>query len=318
MKKYICVFWICLLFFPSFTTAKSFSVYWENDSRFHKPNGHTDRHYTNGFRMVYTAQPEWDWLKDFETWFDFGGGQDVTTAVGLSLGQNIYTPDRIEMPQLRRPDDMKYSGWLYTGWFAQRATDRQLEHFELNLGVIGPTAHADDVQSEIHDWLHSDKPLGWENQLGDEFAFDFIYRSRIKWTDSPLAGIKNLEVIPEYGFTLGSVHRQAALGLLFRYGWSLPGDFGPGRLELPTTEIGKSLSDPASFYLFCRAGGRLVEHNRFLTGLDEKPLVGELQVGAVYHRKWLEVGYSQTFFTREYKEQHANDSFGAFTVTLLF
>jgi hypothetical protein len=47
-------------------------------------------------------------------------------------------------------------------------------------------------------------------------------------------------------------------------------------------------------------------------------LVGEFQVGAVYQCNKLELGYSQTFFTREFGEQSGKDSIGAITITYRF
>nr|MBC8392958.1 DUF2219 family protein [Deltaproteobacteria bacterium] len=73
-----------------------------------------------------------------------------------------------------------------------------------------------------------------------------------------------------------------------------------------------------SGYFFARFGARAVEHNRFLTGLSPESLVGELQVGAVYTYKKLELGYSQTFFTQEFKEQSGNDSIGAVSISYHF
>ena len=44
------------------------SGYWENDSRYLKPNGAADRHYTNGSKLVYAFEPNWQWLSDFGDW----------------------------------------------------------------------------------------------------------------------------------------------------------------------------------------------------------------------------------------------------------
>ena len=40
-------------------------VVFGNDSRFLKPNSATDRHYTHGTKLVYTTEPDWQWLKAF-------------------------------------------------------------------------------------------------------------------------------------------------------------------------------------------------------------------------------------------------------------
>jgi lipid A 3-O-deacylase len=294
------------------------SLYVENDSRGFKPNGDTDRHYTHGTKLVYLTHPRWQWLDEFADWDAASGDQPADTVVGFFLGQNIYTPDHVDDPLRRRPEDRVFAGWLYTGLFAQRATDNLLEHIELNIGVIGPSSHADQSQGCIHNVLNSKPPKGWENQIGDEPAADFTWLRQQRLMDGCFAPTQNTDFLAEYGFTAGSVHRHAQAGLTFRYGFNLGNTFGPGRLDFPDGISTLRRTDEKSGYLFARAVVRAVEYNRFLTGLSAEPVLGEFQVGAVYQYKKLQLGYSQTFFTQEYKQQTANDSFGAITVSWTF
>ncbi len=309
---------ICVFLSGHVIADEGLSLYMENDSRMLKPNGKTDRHYTHGGRIVYLFQPKWQWLDRFGDWDAAQPDEPVDTVVGWFLGQHIYTPDYASEPARRSAEDRVFAGWLYGGMFAQRATDDLLEHLELNIGVIGPSSHAEQSQLCIHRWLHSDKPLGWENQLEDEPTVDVTWMRQQRLTDGWLAPTDKTDVIAEYGFTVGSVHRHALAGLTARYGFNLGKTFGPGRLSLPSGISALRKTDERSGYVFARAGVKAVEHNRFLTGLSEEPLVGEFQVGIVYQYKKLEIGYSQTFLTQEYKQQDANDSYGALTVSWLF
>jgi len=312
-----CVFLMVLIFAAKVMAEDALSFYVENDSRLIKPINKTDRHYTNGMKLVYLTQPDWQWLKDFSSW-DIESDQHADTAVGFFIGQNIYTPDYPNKPLKRKPEDMQFAGWLYTGLFAQRATDHRLDHIELNLGVIGPSAKADEVQSNFHDWIRSDEAIGWDTQIGDEFAADFTYMREQRLLDGWFAPTGKTDFIAEYGFTAGSVHRHAQAGLTFRYGFNLGNTFGPGRLEQPSGISTFRKTDKKSGYLFARAAVRAVEHNRFLTGLSTEPLVGQFQAGAVYQYKKLELGYSQTFFTQEFKQQSGTDSIGVVTVSWKF
>ena len=298
------------------TTAFSkdaISFYIENDSRRFKPNHATDRHYTNGVKLVYLTQPDWQWLGDFSRWHFADTDQSIDTAVGFFLGQNIYTPDHVDAPAKRSDDDMVFAGWLYTGLFAQRATDHLLDHLELSVGVIGPSSKAEQVQTAIHD------ATGWDGQLGDELAVDLTFMRKQRLQDGWFKPTQSTDFIAEYGFTAGSVHRHLQAGVTFRYGFNLDDDFGPARLALPsgisTLRNNKHIH---SVYLFARASGKVIEHNRFLTGLDHEPFMGEFQLGLVHQYKEFEFGYSQTFFTPEFEEQSGKDSFGAFTVSWQF
>lgn len=299
--------------------AEAMSLYLENDSRRFKPNHATDRHYTHGTKFVYLTQPQWEWLSDFSKWHFADADQPVDTAVGFFLGQNIYTPDHVEEPAKRNDDDRVFAGWLYTGMFAQRATDRLLDHLELNVGVIGPSSKAEQVQKAIHDLLDSDEPIGWDEQLSDELAVDLSFMRKHRLQEGWFKPTQSTDFIAEYGFTVGSVHRHAEAGLTVRYGFNLGNTFGPARMALPSG-ISTLRKDKTaqSGYFFARATGRAIEYNRFLTGLDHEPLMAEFQIGAVYQYKKLEFGYSQTFFTKEFEEQSGKDSFGAFTLSWKF
>jgi len=301
------------------TSGQTITIYLENDGTFLKLNNRTDRHYTAGLKLVYTHQPDCDWLKGFERWNKLAPeNEQVRTAVGYFLGQDIFTPDHVGHPELRKGSDRVFAGWLYGGVFVQRAKEDQMEHFGLNLGVIGPSALAKESQRDIHRLIGADKPHGWENQLNDEFAADFTYFKRQRADAITFKRTENFDSHIEYGFTAGSVHRNATLSVLFRGGVNLPNDFGPGRLEAPACATDKTRDDLIRLYLFSRLGGKLVEYDRFLTGLSEKPLVGVFQVGVGWRYKSFELIYSQTFLTREYDEQPGEDSYGSLTLSYRF
>ena len=307
------VFIFLAIFSATAFSKDAISFYIENDSRRFKPNHATDRHYTNGVKLVYLTQPDWQWLKDFSRWHFGDADQSIDRAVGFFLGQNIYTPDHVDAPAKRSDDDMVFAGWLYTGLFAQRATDHLLDHLELSVGVIGPSSKAEQVQTAIHD------ATGWDGQLGDELAVDLTFMRKQRLQDGWFKPTQSTDFISEYGFTAGSVHRHLQAGVTFRYGFNLDDDFGPARLALPsgisTLRKNKHIH---SVYLFARASGKVIEHNRFLTGLDYEPFMGEFQLGLVHQYKEFEFGYSQTFFTPEFEEQSGKDSFGAFTISYKF
>lgn len=313
------VFIFLVLFSVRAFAEDAISLYVENDSRILKPNHKTDRHYTHGTKLVYLTQPKWQWLEDFSQWHFADVDEPVDTAVGFFLGQNIYTPDHVDDPAKRSDDDMVFAGWLYTGMFAQRATDHLLDHLELSVGVIGPSSKAEQVQKSIHDLLNSDDPVGWDDQLSDELAVDLTVMRKQRLQNGWFKPTESTDFITEYGFTGGSVLCYLQAGITARYGFNLDGTFGPGRLALPSgiSTLRKNQSG-RSGYLFARATGKAVGYNRFLTGLDTEPMVGEFQVGAVYLYKKLEIGYSQTFFTQEFTEQSGNDSIGALTLSWKF
>ena len=298
---------------------ETFTLYVENDGTFIKPLYRTDRHYTDGVKLVFTHQPDVNFLKDFARWNDFGQNDgQVSTALGYFFGQNIYTPDHVDEPSLRAEHDREFAGWMYWGIFAQRAADNEMEHLELNLGMIGPAASGGAIQNFVHDVIGVENPKGWDSQLGNEFTADVTWLRRQRVAERYFARTENFDSHLEYGFTAGSVHRNANLGIIFRYGMHLPNDFGPGRLEAPASGCIAKPTEVQTAYLFARVGGKVVQYDRFLSGLETEPAVGQFQVGGVYRYKSLEVNYSQTFLTREYREQGSADSYGALNLMWRF
>ena len=299
---------------------ETFTVYMENDGTFIKPLYRTDRHYTSGVKLALTHQPDdVNFLKDYSRWNGFGQNDgNISTALGYFFGQNMYTPDHANAPELRDRHDRVFAGWMYGGIFAQRAADNQMEHLELNLGMIGPAAGAGATQNFVHDIIGAEEAKGWENQLGNEFEADITWLRRQRVDERYFARTENFDSHLEYGATVGTLHRNANLGIIFRYGLNLPNDFGPGRLDAPASACIAKPRDTHTAYLFTRIGGKVVQYDRFLSGLTTEPVVGQLQVGVVYRYKSLELSYSQTFLTREYEEQNSTDSYGALNLMWRF
>lgn len=316
--EYICLSLLILLPGRWVLAADAVSFYMDNDSKRLKPNHNTDRHYTAGTKLVFLTQPDWMWLEDFAHWHFGDAGQPVDTAAGFFAGQNIYTPDHADEPAKRRPEDMIFAGWLYGGLFIQRAADDKLDHIELNMGVIGPSSGAEQAQRCIHRYFHSGNPIGWEQQIPDEFAADFSYMRQQRLTKGLLAPSANMDFIADYGFTVGSVHRYVEAGLMCRYGFNIGKTFGPGRLDRPEGISLLRRTFDKSGYLYMRGAAKAVEYNRFLTGLEQEPLVGQLQAGIVLRYKKLDIGYSQSFLTKEFEEQSGKDSIGSLTLSWQF
>jgi lipid A 3-O-deacylase len=299
---------------------ETFTLYIENDGTWIKPYHKTDRHYTDGVKLAFTNQPnDIDVLNDFSRWNNFGQNDgNVSTAMGYFLGQNIYTPDHISDPQERDKHDRVFAGWLYGGIFLQRAADNQMEHLELNLGIIGPAAGGQTSQDFVHNIIGAEKAKGWDDQLGNEFHTDITWLRRQRIGERPLGPAPNLDTHFEYGATLGTLHRNANAGIIFRYGINLPNDFGPGRLEAPASGCIAKPQEVHTAYFFTRIGGKLVQYDRFLSGLDTETAVGQFQLGAVYRYKSFEASISQTFLSKEYSEQGSADSYGAINLMWRF
>ena len=307
----------------------SITAYWENDTDHAKPNNPSDEHYTFGGGFSLAHHPDWAW--DLAQWMPFadGFGEPDAVAVGYIVAQQIFTPENISLENPPR-DDRPYAGYLFAGAFFQRARQisprlATMDHFQIDAGVIGPSSLAEDAQTSVHEAFGGTDPRGWDTQLPDEFAIQAFIRKKWRFDlDEP--GAFDVQIIPQLGAAVGLVYRHLEASATLRTGWNVPNDFGPGRLE----DVAAATGGPRrglGFYVFARAGGRLVEHNVFLEGsnyhdsrgVDEEPLVGELEGGLRLTWRgdqWgIEAGYSQTHQTESFGRQDGGDSFGAYTLS---
>ena len=307
----------------------SFTLYWENDGTFVKPNHATDRHDTNSNKFTLTHHPAWaDALAEVMPLHEQFPRDELKTAAGYLLALEMYTPETITTSALITTD-RPYAGWLYGGIYWQRASDTRFDHVEINLGMIGPSSQAEDLQRAIHAAIDDDEPRGWDNQLHDELAFSIV--ARRKWRIDLLAGADKadatvgFELIPHVGFAVGTVHRHIEAAATLRLGQHLPDDFGPGRLDdVVAATASSERAGELSWYVFARFGGRAVEHNVFLEGnnykdshgVEEEPFVGEVTVGAAVQWRRLAATYSQTYRSEEFEGQQHSNSFG--TVVLSY
>src|SRR5438105_436740 len=137
--------------------GRIFSVLWENDV-----TAHTDRHYTQGARLVYLSADDAfsDWLQRFSRELPAIGLDVEARKFGFGAGQEIYTPENLHLAS-GITNDRPYAGWLFANATLQRRGEvssawQALENLRLDLGVIGPESLAREAQYIAH----SSKPRG--------------------------------------------------------------------------------------------------------------------------------------------------------------
>ncbi|MEO1235958.1 MAG: lipid A deacylase LpxR family protein [Planctomycetota bacterium] len=304
----------------------SFTVFFENDGTFVRPNENTDRHYTSG--------------QGISVAFHENGGEKVIDALGLPhdgtafgfvLGQQIFTPEVIT-EAIPDPDDRPFAGYLFLGTFFQREHNNVLDHLQLDLGITGASSLAETAQEWIHD-ITGDPDPDWSSQLESEFAFNVTYRR--KWRvdlgrtvayNTPL----DWQLIPRFEVDVGTVLRRVSVGTDLRVGVNLPDDFGAARFIDPGSATGKPLKG-VSHYAFVRVIGRYVEWNTFIEGSNYRnpspavslePFFGEAAAGVAIewrrHNFVFNATYLQSIFTREFEEQTTTDGLGSFSLRAIY
>ncbi len=313
----------------------SVSIYSEND----KYLAGTDQYYTNGFKLSALSAP----LNNFTgaavpapvRWVATHLGALVPAGsdakLGLSLGQNIYTPIGIHTPT-PDPADRPYAAWLYVG-AAFQSYDLSccddggcgvLDTFEINLGVVGSAALGEQIQNGVHDLIGRPHALGWSHQIGNEPGLDLIYTRKWRYETAGATTGLGADFIPHAGVSLGNVFTYVDTGFEARAGWHLPADFGTYLIH-PSGDSNSSRPG-LSVFLFGAVDGRAVARDLTLDGnsfhgsarVPKKDFVADFQLGLGLGGKHWQFTYSQAVRTKEFNGQSKADNFGAITFTYYY
>lgn len=308
---------------PLSTTANdsSINLTLENDGLASSDDGH----FTSGFELNWTFKPsEESWIQRFAIALpDRLIGQ--ADSASFRLVHQIYTPDNINRMELIE-DDRPYAGLVFGGMslYEDVAVGQwtQATDLHVDIGLVGPSSLADSIQREVHSVTGSDRPRGWDNQLGDEPLANITLR-RQWWHDIPLAG-KQFSHGPSVGAAFGNLYTYASAGYSVRWGDDAAGiptlTPNPGSRHLITGSSGWQ------WYVFANVEGYFMAQNLTLDGntfsnshsVDRKEWVGDVSAGlAIAWDNW-QVTYAAVQRTREFDGQDEQDKFGAITLSRRF
>lgn len=292
----------------------------------------TDRDYTSGLRLSYVSPPDGppdrpgDGLHGAIARTLFGAQEGDKVRYGLAIGQSIFTPEdtMVENPP---SDQHPYAGWLYGEYSVFAQTGGGLTIGAVQIGIVGPSAFGEEVQNNFHELIRSYEVRGWDNQLNDEVAFAVLLeRQERLLLDDQLFGLQ-LDVIPNYGVTLGTLRTDAKVGATLRYGDDLRSDFGPPRIRPAVGGSGFfEATGDFSWYLFAGAEGRAVARNIFLDGntfqdsasVDKKIFVAEAQAGLVTTFDDVRLAYTAVVRSPQFDGQDEPQIFGSISLSVKF
>jgi hypothetical protein len=301
----------------------SLTFYTENDKYF----AGTDQAYTNGFKISYLSG-DLQSLTGEDTfaparYFARALGRLVPDGhvykAGFSLGQNIYTPVDTQTTTYI-PGDRPYAAWLYGGvalhvLYPDSLGGRadRLDVFEINLGIVGPSAVGEDVQNGFHEVIDVARANGWDNQIEDEPGVNLIYERRYRLSTAGARESWGADFIPHAGAEI-------------RAGWRLPADFGSNLIR-PSGDSNPDNKRPlCGVFVFAAVDGRAVVRDITLDGntfkdspdIDKKPFVADGYVGIGVSTPYLQLRYAQAYRTKEFEGQQDSQVFGSLSATILF
>lgn len=310
-------------------TAWTGSIVEEDD--FYTPDNR-DRHYTHGIRLGGTSGDvqEPDWQAPFQWLPLFPNAAESSRRYQLMVGQNMYTPENLARPN-PDPRDRPYAGWLYGGFGLMQDTEAggfdQFDHFDMRLGIVGPSSGAAWLQTRFHLLIDVGRPQGWSHQIHDEPALD-LFRER-KWRFyAPIttSGDIGVDAIPQVGLRVGNVYDYVGAGGMVRVGRNLRVDYSPPHID---ENLGADYVNPAKgqgglgWYFFLGTEGRLVGHNIFLDGnsfrssrsVAKEIAVGDAEAGLAVVWDHLRLAYTYVYRSNEFVLQDHPDHYGSLNLT---
>ncbi len=291
----------------------------------------SDQHYTNGLRLSYLSRQDDvpDYIRKFAAAMPFVE-LGARLRAGYALGHNIYTPNNIKAAELVE-DERPYAGYLYAGMAVVAESDSRagniLDTWELDIGIVGPSALGKEVQNSFHHMIGVRQAEGWRNQLEDEIAVSLTHER--KWRHlwrHPDSGL-GVDLTPHVGGSLGNLATYLNLGAMVRVGEGLARDYGPPRIRPSLPGSGFFLPyDGMGWYVYAGLDGRVTAHNIFLDGntfadshsVDSKTWVGDVQMGVVLTFDRVRIAYTHIYRTREFEGQKEGDNFGAIGISARF
>ncbi len=179
----------------------------ENDMLFQ-----SDHYYTAGISLSYLNKE----MKYSPAQFILKSKNTKTIRFsGFGLEQHIFTPYSILRPD-SIVDDRPYSAYLLASNFSVLVNPEKYLKIsnELGIGIMGPAAGGEWVQSFVHQVIGSPIPIGWEKQLKNALLIDYQFRIEKgffgEWTAN--------HFVPFAKARVGTLTDRIGLGLLIKFG----------------------------------------------------------------------------------------------------
>jgi hypothetical protein len=237
----------------------------------------SDDEFTSGisFQRHSNLATSWDDVR-MPAWSKFGQRfpglrrSNSYRRMGVSIGQNLQTPDDLEATELVL-DDVPYAGALIVGLNWTAFDDDAFMGYALLAGVIGPLAGGEAVQKVIHELNQSAESRGWENQLANELVVNFngMFKKKLAKLGTAERWSADLTIDGDFGVGTGLVFAEAALE--FRTGFNVPRGFAfspdpIGRTLAYDATLGRPDPNGLSFYISVATRAVSMPHFVFLDG----------------------------------------------------
>ncbi|MDY3205248.1 MAG: lipid A deacylase LpxR family protein [Arcobacter sp.] len=205
--------------------AQVFSVFLENDVI----NG-DDKHYTNGTYLSYLSDKDTnDSSKYNNSFFDFiskiptFNNDTKYQTLGITYSHYAFTPTNLDKKE-KIIGDLPYAGVATLDFILFKWDEDFFHEYAITLGAVGPSTNTDTFQKSFHDAIGSNDPKGWNNQLEDDFLYNFSYSYGYRAFKHEFSYGK-MDLVNTVRANVGNYNRSLMAGSMIRYGNNFPNNF---------------------------------------------------------------------------------------------
>jgi lipid A 3-O-deacylase len=272
----------------------------------------SDRYYTDGIFIYYRQALKVENSSDLQN-----------KVLGFEVGQKIYNPQSGYVPSAQYVD-RPFAGYLYVGstlnFLYKNESNLKLG---VQLGVVGPDAQGEPVQTFVHRTFGFYTPGGWQYQIKNdpELNLSAEYNkllARGSWIDVSLASYVNLG----NGFTgagIGPMVRLGSFNQLFNSVSTQSTAIRNNSVEpLHKNELFFYYKPQINYVAYDATiqGGLLESHNdpnsEEIT-LDKEPFIFSQRVGVAFTTRRFTFDIAAIFHTQEVKEMNLSEQWGTVT-----
>lgn len=305
---------------PAQDTASRILLSFDNDIFVHHDND-----YSNGVSIGWLSPVADDWHPGF-AWagkavdgVPFFAVPGSRTATSLDLSQAMYTPTDLTLDP-PDPDDRPYCGVLLATLGLHRLTERTLTSVDLSLGTVGDWSGAEATQSLVHTATGSERPEGWDHQIGNGILANLALERRWRTfaAGSPYDGFGCDVMIGGTGM-FGNFRTSAIADVGVRIGYRMNSSYGTMSIR-PGSE-GRLLPTEAPSFWGCHVGlmaaGEAVAYDVTLDGrlfaedeisVDKEPLLGRVALVFGGHVSRLQLYLLLIYSTPNFQQEDAGST----------
>lgn len=143
--------------------------------------------------------------------------QNTDKGWGVSLGQQIWTPDDISS-KIELENDRPYAGLLFVKALVFESSDNMANKYSFMFGLVGSNALAEESQKAIHSLIGSKKPMGWQRQIENQKVYNFSYETQALLLREQVWNKQDCDVSFIGRVNIGNFQNEIAVGGAIRWG----------------------------------------------------------------------------------------------------